>query len=106
MVIKPSKWQLGKLLRRTSYEVTPDEVIVKYGIVSTSTRRIPRNRITNVDLRLSHLSPGSSAVALNVSSGEPIVCDGLTKAAARTLAANFNPTSESAPETGGLPHGA
>jgi uncharacterized membrane protein YdbT with pleckstrin-like domain len=83
---RPSAWQL---LRRVtcSYTISPDDLVMKRGIIRRRTKRIPREKITNVDLALNYVLPGMSGVKVNVGSGEPIVCTGLTRKNARTLSA-------------------
>lgn len=83
---KPSAWQLLWKLTR-SYEVTADALVIRWGIVRRRTNRIPREKITNVDVGLNYLMPGMSSVRVNVSSGEPIRCIGLSRKNARALAA-------------------
>jgi Flp pilus assembly protein CpaB len=60
---------------------------IRWGFVRRRTNRIPRSKITNVDLALNYLVPGMSGVKVNVGSGEPIVCRGLTRRSAKALAA-------------------
>lgn len=87
---RPSAWQLWWHWTR-AYEVTDDALTMRWGVATRRHNRIPRNKITNVDLRLSHLLPARSGVGVNVGSGEPIVCEGLTKSDARRLAAALDP---------------
>jgi uncharacterized membrane protein YdbT with pleckstrin-like domain len=93
---KPSAWQLlWRLTRR--YDVSGDTLTMKWGIVRRRTKRIPREKITNVDLALNYVMPGMSGVKVNVGSGEPIQCRGLTRKNARALAAalHVTPTASS-----------
>lgn len=87
---RPSLWQLWwKWTRR--YEVTDEALTIRKGVATRRHNRIPREKITNVDLSVSHLIPGRSSVLVNVGSGEPIKCEGLTKPEARRLAAALDP---------------
>lgn len=89
---KPSAWQLLWAVTR-SYDVSDDALTMKWGIVRRQTKRIPREKITNVDLALNYVLPGMSGVKVNVGSGEPIVCKGLTRKNARALAAVLHASS-------------
>lgn len=72
------------------YQLTDSELVVQLGLFSRQERRIPREKVTNVDLRVARLNAGASSVGINAGSGEPIVCDLLTGRDARSLAAALN----------------
>ena len=82
---KPSWWHgLSRLTR--SYEVSDDALTIRWGVARRRHNRIPRSKITNVDVSLNYLNPGSSVVRVNVGSGEPIKRPGLTRRNAKALA--------------------
>jgi membrane protein YdbS with pleckstrin-like domain len=91
---KPSAWQLWWKWTH-QYEVTEDALTIRTGVAVRRHNRVPREKITNVDLTLSHLVPGRSSVLVNVGSGEPVKCPGLTKSEARRLAAALETSSVS-----------
>jgi uncharacterized membrane protein YdbT with pleckstrin-like domain len=86
---KPSAWQLLWAITRR-YEIADDALTIRWGIVRRRHNRVPREKITNVDVSVSYLVPGTSSVRVNVGSGEPVKCAGLTKANARALGAILN----------------
>jgi PH (Pleckstrin Homology) domain-containing protein len=85
---KPSLWQGARRFTR-SYELTTDALTIRWGIVPRRHNRIPRGKITNVDLGINYLLPGRSSVRVNVGSGEPVICNGLSRRSARALAASL-----------------
>lgn len=86
IVFSPSRWHPFKRIFR-SYQVTQDALILRQGMFSKREQRIPREKITNVDVRVNLVNPGTSSVHANTGSGESIACVGLTKETARALGA-------------------
>lgn len=82
---KPSWWQLARRFT-WSYEITDEALTLRWGVVRRRSNRIPLSKITNVDLALNYVLPGMSGVRVNVNSGEPIACRGLSRRSARALA--------------------
>ncbi len=97
---KPSWWHgLSRLTR--SYEVSDDALTIRWGVVRRRHNRIPRSKITNVDVSLNYLNPGSSVVRVNVGSGEPIKCPGLTRRNAKALTAVLHASTQSGSASAG-----